>query len=150
VYPGQSIMSIYSMPTYLTVPHSFPPVTTTSAAAAFDDVLDHAGAWPRDAMTARTMQEVRSGTGTLGKLDDPLNTGTGPAPPVDADLDGIADAWELTHGLNPANPLDSAQLDASGYAHIEVYLNEVAQVLTGQTPTPPGTPAPPTSLRITP
>ena len=33
---------------------------------------------------------------------------------------------------------------------IEVYLNEVAQALTGQAPTPPGTPAPPTGLRITP
>lgn len=150
LYPGQSIMSIYSNPTYLTLAHSFPPVATTSAAVAFDDVLDHAGAWPRDAMTARTVQEVRSGTGTLGKLDDPLNTGTGPAPPVDADLDGIADAWELAHGLNPANPLDSAQLAGSGYAHIEVYLNEVASALTGQTPPAPGTPAPPTGLRITP
>ena len=69
---------------------------------------------------------------------------------MDADLDGIADAWELTHGLNPANPLDSALLAASGYAHIEVYLNEVAQTLTGQTPTLPGTPVPPTNLRVTP
>ncbi len=150
VYPGQSIMSPYSNPTYLAQPHAFPPVATTSAALAFDDVLDHAGAWPRDAMTARTVGEVRTGTGTLGKLDDPLYTGTGPAPPADADLDGIADAWELTHGLNPANPLDSAQLHPSGYAHIEVYLNEVAAFLTGQTPVVPGVPAAPTGLRVTP
>jgi cytochrome c1 len=39
------------MPTYLALPH-LSPVATTSAAAAFDDVLDHAGAWPRDAMRA--------------------------------------------------------------------------------------------------
>ncbi|MCC6991310.1 MAG: hypothetical protein IT181_20055, partial [Acidobacteria bacterium] len=74
----------------------------------------------------------------------------GPAPPADADLDGIADAWELTHGLNPANPLDSAQLHPSGYAHVEVYLNEVAALLTGQTPVVPGVPAAPTGLRVTP
>lgn len=149
-YPGQSIMSIYSTPTYLAQPHPFPPVATTSADAAFDEVLDGAGAWPRDAMTARTVQEVRMGTGTLGKLDDPLNTGVGPAPPADADLDGIADAWELARGLNPDDPRDSAQLDVSGYAQIEVYLNELAQILTAQRPMPVGVPAPPTGLRITP
>jgi hypothetical protein len=38
LYPGQSIMSIYSNPTYLPQPHPFPAVTTTSATQAFADV----------------------------------------------------------------------------------------------------------------
>ena len=62
-------------------------------------------------------------------------------------------ALSLVLGERAASDLlrpGAARLDVSGYAHIEVYLNEVAQVLTGQTPTPPGTPAPPTGLRITP
>jgi hypothetical protein len=128
LYPGQSILSIFSDPIFLDEPHPFPPITTIPAADAWREVLNHAGSWPRDAMTARTVAEARSGTGTLGNLGDPLLTG-GPPPPADADLDGITDAWEQAHGLSPANPLDSAQLHPSGYAWIEVYLNEVAALV---------------------
>ena len=125
LYPGQLIMSPFSNPTYVPQPLPFPSVATVSAAQAFDEVLDRTGSWPRDAMTTRTVAEARSGTGTLGQLNDPLNT-SGPPPPVDADLDGIADSWELSHGLSPGNPLDSAQIHPSGYAWVEVYLNEIA------------------------
>ena len=125
LYPGHSIISIFSNPTYIPQPHPFPPITTVPALQAFDQVLDRSGSWPRDAMTRRTVDETRAGTGTLGQLNDPLNT-TGPPPPPDADLDGIADAWELAHGLNPGNPADSAQIHSSGYAFVEVYLNEIA------------------------
>ncbi len=109
LYPGQSIMSVFSTPTYLTQPHAFPSVTTTSAAQAYEDVLNRAGSWPRDAMTIRTVSDARAGTGILGKLDDALNT-TGPTPPADADSDGMPDSWEQSHGLNPNNASDSAQL----------------------------------------
>ena len=122
----------------------FPHVTTTSAAQAYDDVLAFAGSWPRDAMNVRTINDVKNGTGVLGKIDDPLNTSTGPAVPTDSDKDGIPDAWETANGLNPNNASDSATLHSSGYAYIEVYLNEVAQQLTGQTSAP--APSPPTAL----
>jgi hypothetical protein len=125
LYPGQSILSIFSNPTFLGAPHPFPPISTSSAAHAWNDVLNHAGSWPRDAMTARTVAEARSGTGTLGNLGDRLNA-TGAPPPPDADLDGIADSWELAHGLSPADPLDSAELHPGGYAWVEAYLNELA------------------------
>jgi hypothetical protein len=149
VYPGQSVMSIYSNPTYLSQLHPFPSVTTTSALKAYDDVLNWAGSWPRDAMTTRTVNEARTGTGALGKLNDPLNTGTGPAPATDVDLDGIADSWEITHGLSPSNPLDSAQLHSSGYAHVEVYLNEIAgQIIQGAPPSSPTTPNAPSNLTV--
>jgi hypothetical protein len=124
-YPGHSIISIFSTPTYIPQPHPFPPVTTVPGSQVFDHVLDRTGSWPRDAMTLRTVAEARAGTGTLGQINDPLNTG-GPPPPPDADLDGIADAWELTHGLSPSDPLDSALISPGGYAWVEVYLNEIA------------------------
>lgn len=150
LYPGQSIMSVYSNPTYLTKPHSFPSITTTSALKAYDDVFTWVGSWPRDAMTTRTINEAKAGTGTLGKLNDPLNTNTGPAPPSDSDGDGIPDGWESSHGLNPSNAQDSRQIHSSGYAHIEVYLNEVAQQITGQIPNPTDTtpPAAPSGLDV--
>ena len=125
LYPGQSILSIYSNPTFLDEPHPFPPITTSTAALAWNQVLNRAGSWPRDAMTTRTVAEARSATGALGNLGDPLNT-TGPPPVPDIDLDGIADSWEPAHGLSPANPLDSAELHPGGYAWVEVYLNELA------------------------
>lgn len=125
LYPGQSILSIYSTPTFLDEPHPFPPITTSSAAFAWNQVLNRAGSWPRDAMTTRTVAEARTATGALGNLSDPLNT-TGPPPVPDIDVDGIADSWELAHGLSPANPLDSAELHPGGYAWVEVYLNELA------------------------
>ena len=142
VYPGQSIMSVYSTPTYLTQPHAFPSVTTTSAAQAYDDVLNLAGSWPRDAMTTRTVSEARAGDGSLGKLDDPLNTSTGPAPPADADSDGMPDSWEQSHGLNPNNASDAAQLHSSGYANVEL-LEQIADQLIRQT-----RPLPPTGLTV--
>jgi pectate lyase len=135
---GAMVWSIYVNPTFLSQRHPFPLVTTTSSAQAFEDVLAFVGSWPRDAMTTRTVNEARMGTGTLGKLDDPLNTATGPAPASDGDKDGIPDAWETSHGLNANDSGDSARLHASGYANIEVYLNEVADQLTQRVrPSPP-------------
>ena len=95
-------------------------------------------------MTIRTVDEVRAGSGTLGKIDDPLNTSTGPAPPTDEDLDGLPDDWETANGLDPNNRADSAQLHPSGYANIEVYLHQIAEQITGQAP--PLAPMPPEDL----
>jgi len=44
---------------------------------------------------------------------------------VDADHDGMADDWELTKGLNPADPADRNTLAPSGYTALEVYLNSL-------------------------
>jgi hypothetical protein len=41
----------------------------------------------------------------------------------DADADGMADAWETTHGLNPADPADAAASAAhDGVTNLEKYL----------------------------
>jgi hypothetical protein len=44
---------------------------------------------------------------------------------VDSDHDGMDDAWELTKGLDPANPEDRNTLAPSGYTALEVYLNSL-------------------------
>ena len=44
---------------------------------------------------------------------------------VDKDGDGMDDAWELAHGLNPADPEDRNQVTKSGYTMLEVYLNSL-------------------------
>jgi hypothetical protein len=56
-------------------------------------------------------------------------------PYKDSDNDGLPDAWEIQHGLNPKNPDDSAKpaVNGGGYSNIEVYLNTLA--LKGEKPT---------------
>jgi hypothetical protein len=136
VYEGASndglVFHAYGMFDPEPAPYDFPPVTTTPAEQAFDEVLAFAGAWPRDAMNVRTVDEVRNGTGSLGQVGDPYSTDA-PEPPADADLDGIADAWETSHGLDPSDAADSALIDAAtGYAWIELYVNELAAERIGR------------------
>lgn len=47
--------------------------------------------------------------------------------PKDTDGDGIPDAWELAHHLNPHDASDGQRLDPqTGYSNLEIYLNELA------------------------
>jgi pectate lyase len=44
--------------------------------------------------------------------------------PADTDRDGMPDAWEKTHKLNPADPADGpADADKDGYTNLEEFLN---------------------------
>jgi hypothetical protein len=74
-------------------------------------------------------------TGSRGKLpgiiDTPSDAGGLPEyktgePPPDADHDGIPDAWEKTHGLDPKDAADGAAYRADGYTNLEFYLNALA------------------------
>jgi hypothetical protein len=123
-------------------------VATTSAAAAYRDVLADVGAiMPRqDPIDRRIVQEVRTGTwshrgskgGLPGIIDTPGDLGSDPWPdyrtrdvPADADHDGLPDGWERAHGRNPASPPGdstdpNADPDGDGYTLLEDYLNELA------------------------
>ena len=47
--------------------------------------------------------------------------------PSDKDSDGMPDAWELTHGLDPHDPSDgNKDRDQDGYTNIEEYINSLA------------------------
>ncbi len=110
------------------------PIPTTSPAAAYEEVLKRAGAWPRDTVNWRAENETRSRTGTNGnhRPADWLEGLVPDVPPPDADQDGMGDAWELLHGLNPANGADHATVRPSGYTAIEEYVNELADAITGR------------------
>jgi pectate lyase len=49
--------------------------------------------------------------------------------PIDSDHDGMPDAWETAHGLNPLDSTDrnGTDIDSTGYTNLEVYLNEFYQ-----------------------
>lgn len=81
----------------------------------------------RDAVDERLIGEIRAGGGQVITSQDevggwPVLAG-GPAPP-DSDDDGMPDAWELAHGLDPLDPSDAgADPQGDGYTAIEEYLN---------------------------
>jgi hypothetical protein len=116
---------------YLTSPV---PVTVESAANAYISVMNKAGAsLHRLTMDNRLIGQLKS----LGKqganiADESVVGGVGTVkggtPPADADKDGMPDAWETAHGLNPANAADrnSTTLSKDGYTNLEVYLDELA------------------------
>jgi hypothetical protein len=138
-------------------PFPMPAVKVLPTNDALKFVLANAGATlpKRDPVDVRITEQVRTGKITykevktdtayqfkvrklpkdsykLGIITAPWQVGGYPdykgTPYKDADSDGIPDAWEVAHGLDPKNPDDSAKLskNGSGYANIEVYLNEVA------------------------
>jgi pectate lyase len=112
-------------------PVEMPPVTTQPAMEAYELVLARAGAWPRDAVTRRTIKDVHDRTGKWGRRDPEggLMAGLTPRPaPQDTDRDGMPDDWERKNGLDPAKD-DSAKIMPNGYTAIELYLNELAEAL---------------------
>jgi pectate lyase len=86
----------------------------------------------RDTFDQHLIDELLS-FGMLGKLiADETEIGglpqqTSITAPLDTDGDGIPDAWETLHHLNPKDAADGPALDpATGYSHLELYLNDLA------------------------
>jgi pectate lyase len=112
----------------------------TDAFTARDQALARAGAYAvgdgiynpvrRDSIDQKAINDFNNGTGGNSLLDEALlggyptySAGVGY---TDTDWDGIADAWETAHGLNPTNAADGPQLAANGYSNLENFLNELA------------------------
>lgn len=124
-------------------------------AEAYEHVLANAGATlpKRDPVDTRIVKEVRDGKPTplknvklpesdfqhrrlpkdsykIGIITDISQVGGYPEykgkPYKDADNDGIPDDVEKKMGLNPNDPSDAAKITESGYANIEIYLNNLA------------------------
>lgn len=117
-----------------------PFVTTQSPEEAYASVLADVGAnLPKqDAVDLRILQDVKKRSYTFvgsksklrGIIDSQTDVGGWPPyrsaeAPVDSDHDGIPDAWELQHGLNPKDPSDAARDSGDGYTFLEKYLNSI-------------------------
>jgi len=119
-------------------------VTTHVAEEAYDLVLAHAGCLPRDEVSARTIHEVRTGTGSWGRHDPPGDWRerlAGGTPPKDTDRDGMPDDWETAHKLDPNDLKDANKIVPpgvskgnrhSGCTYIEFYINERADSLIAE------------------
>jgi hypothetical protein len=139
-------------------PFLMPPVYVLPAQQAYDYVLNNVGATlpRRDPVDKRVVEQVRTGKITyqevntdtmfqfkirklpkdsykLGIVTNIVEVGGYPdykgTPYKDSDGDGIPDAWEIAHGLNPNDASDACKpaKNGGGYTNIEVYLNTVAE-----------------------
>ena len=139
-------------------PFPMPPVSIMPTGEAYRFVLTNVGATlpHRDAVDARVVEQVRTGkitykevnTDTLkqfkvrklpkdsykeGIVTEVFEVGGYPdykgTPYKDSDNDGLPDAYEIRHGLNPKDPADAARpaVNGGGYSNIEVYLNNLAK-----------------------
>lgn len=150
-------------------------ITLETAEEAYDTVITNVGANvpSLDYIDSRYIKETTTGTytykgskqGLLGIIDSQDDVGGYPneekfpsvvtADDFDKDSDGMEDAWELKHGLNPNNPDDGAEFTLSneGYTNLEMYLNElmgdkVVYANENEMPTPTATPEPTASSEL--
>lgn len=122
-----------------------------SADKAYESVLKNVGANAQglDQYDSRYITEVKNGSytytgskqGLKGIIDSQNDVGGYPNSSNfehstngatnasnDTDRDGMPDAWETEHKLDPSNPDDGCvdSLSADGYTNLEMYLNELA------------------------
>jgi hypothetical protein len=136
-------------------PFSVPAVTTQSAPAAYDSVINHVGNWwwDRDIIDERIIGNVQNNTQPAGGVpatapvtaeEDYVKAGAYPAAPTTRPAawdtenngmysdgtpkalgDGMPAYWELEHGLNP-NVFDAyGDFDSDGYINVVEYLNDI-------------------------
>jgi len=115
------------------------PIETQSPREAYERVLKKAGAsLKRDAVDMRIIQEVESGKAPYGKekngiIDSQKDVGGWPelkssSALPDSDQDGMPDAWEIDHKLDPKSENDASTFTIhKQYTNIEVYLNSIVE-----------------------
>lgn len=117
-------------------PNDFAPIDKEPAQAAYQSVLENAGATlpERDPVDSRIIKEAKTGNTTYGKgvVMDPSDVGGWPelesAPaPDDSDHDGMPDKWETRHGLDPNDASDRNKVADDGYTMLEKYLNSLVE-----------------------
>lgn len=106
-------------------PYVSPTVSTQSASEGKALVLREAGAFPRDAMILRVINEINTKTGSLYNVSDPLLNNNTAVAPTDSDNDGMGDSWENEHGLDVGTNDAALDIDNDGYTNIEEYINEL-------------------------
>ena len=124
---------------------STPMTSEQTAQEAYETVLAKAGcSLVRDAIDTRIVSEVENGNYTYtgsngstgGLIDTPSDVGGWPTYSgtkdysLDTDKDGIPNAWETEHGLDPEDPKDArATTLQAPYLNLEVYLNDIVKDL---------------------
>jgi pectin methylesterase-like acyl-CoA thioesterase len=125
------------------------PITTHTAQEAYNLVLQYGGAsLVRDTLDQRIVNDVINRTGRIIDVQGGYPHGTPYAStvnawptlnsttaPADTDHDGMPDAYETSHSLNPNDAGDRNGIAANGYTNLENYINGI---VTGATVTTTG------------
>ncbi|MCR4644669.1 MAG: dockerin type I repeat-containing protein [Oscillospiraceae bacterium] len=111
-------------------------INNTSGAGANKPALDYIDSRYHDEVTNGKYTYTGSKDKLQGIIDSQNDVGgypnstnfKGGTAPADTDRDGMPDAWETEHGLNPNDAKDGAIVSLSGddYTNLELYLNELA------------------------
>jgi hypothetical protein len=126
---------------FLGTPFPTAVVTTQSAPSAFAQVLNYVGnSWAaRDPIDERIINNVKTNTGppngVAAAAPNAAELASVMSAPLitrpagwDTDNDGMPDAWELAHGLNPNSAADNKlDFDNDGYINIIEYVNEAGE-----------------------
>jgi hypothetical protein len=125
----------YGGVSWVKAPFAYPPVQLLTASQAYTHALQQAGAsLHRDEVDRHLLQELAS-LGRQGQIISDETAapmaGAGTLPRgtalPDADQDGMPDAWEQGHHLNPRDAADrNHDDDHDGYTNLEEYLQELA------------------------
>ncbi len=99
-----------------------PTFEAKPALTAFNDVLNEAGAWPRDTIDARVVSDIRSRAGKIISRPGSIEPVADVAPYPDVDLDGMDDSWEAAHGSDPALADAWEDADKDGLSNFENFL----------------------------
>lgn len=124
-------------------PIAFGYITTQSAEKAYEKVVAYAGAsYKRDSHDSYIADDVLTGIAshcapgsTTGFVDNQTQAGGWPElasleAPLDTDRDGMPDAWEIEHGLDPNDPTDRNKYSLDShryYTNLEVYCNSLVE-----------------------
>ncbi|NWG13965.1 MAG: pectate lyase [Acidobacteria bacterium] len=110
-------------------------VPTQSARDAYEACLKYSGcSLVRDSVDERLIRDIIDRKGKL--LDSQSDVGGWDPYPEerrpqnwDRDGDGMPDAWEVSQGLNPADPTDGRKdKNGDGYTNLEDYLNSLTPI----------------------
>jgi hypothetical protein len=104
------------------------PLTLTSqpAAAAYEAVLDTAGAFPRDALDEKIVGQVRERSGRIRKEPGQIEEAASGTPYSDIDADGMDDAWEKRAGTVVGERDPWSDVDGDGELNLDEFLAELS------------------------
>jgi pectate lyase len=117
-------------------PFPYEPICEDTPAVAYQRVLASVGcSFSQDDYDREVLRQVKEGIGTFGTdgiINSQEDVGGWPVLKAgkvrkDSDGDGMPDAWELRHGLEPKDASDaSAYTLDKEFTNVEVYLNGLA------------------------